>query len=236
MAWAALSARRDAGGGLLLVGLSVRPETAAHFTAPGQYVEIVADGSAGFFVLAGRLGAPSWELLVRSAGGASEALASLPLESTLEVSHPLGEGFPLDLARGRSLVVAVAGSAVGVARPVMHARIASGEVASTRLYIGARSAPDVPLASELETWSRLGARVVLCLSQSEVDHDRDVLPSAERVPGYVQNAVAGIIDEPELLDGVVFAAGPEGMLAEMRDLGVDDRTRLGRRVAIVTNV
>jgi NAD(P)H-flavin reductase len=230
MVTAVLSTRRDVGGGVLLIGLRPPPEIATRYKAPGQYVEVLTDSGAGFFVLAGELDASEWELLVRNSGGAADALANGPLGSTVEVSAPLGQGFPIELARGRRLGIAVAGSAVGAARPIMHARMASGEASSTEVFVGARSARDVPLSGEIETWIRAGARVVLCLSRSELDHDRTVLAGAERVAGYVQRAVAKLIDSPELPNAVVFAAGPEAMLAELRE------TPRRPSVEVVTNV
>src|SRR5262245_42881125 len=124
---AILAARRDAGAELLLVGLDVDAELAHAYTAPGQYVQINTERGNGYFVLAGDLGAPRWELLVRNAGGAADALTSLVLGSAVDVSAPLGKGFPLESARGRPLIVAVVGTAMAVARPVMRRRIAEGD-------------------------------------------------------------------------------------------------------------
>src|SRR5689334_10725071 len=103
MATAMLSARRDAGGGLFLVTLRMPDEIAARYVAPGQYAEIIIGADSGYFVLAGKVGAAEWELLVRMNGGASDALVMLPLGSTIDVMGPLGNGFPLSRANGRPL-------------------------------------------------------------------------------------------------------------------------------------
>lgn len=229
---AVLSGRRDAGGGLLLVTLLVQPAVAAAYRAPGQYVEVTVPKGTGFFVLGSEPGDTAWELLVRNAGDAADALATLPVGSPIDVSRPHGAGFPVERARGRALAVAVVGSALGAARPVLRRRIAEGEGARTAAFVGVRSAADVPLASEVDEWSR-HARVVLCLSKAELDHHRAVLPGAARAAGYVQDAVRASLDASTLApDALVFAAGPSAMLAALRDLG----RRSSSSLEVVSNV
>src|SRR5262249_8467471 len=156
------------------------------YRAPGQYIEVRAVEANGYFVLAGEIGAPSWELLVRTNGGASDALVRAPEGTVFDVVGPLGKGFPLERAHDRSLIVAVAGSALAVTRPILRDRIARREGPSTSVYIGARTARDVALAREVAGWVHAGVRVVLCLSQADRD-DGEVLLDARRASGYVQN-------------------------------------------------
>lgn len=232
MSSATLSARRDAGGGLTLVALDVDPALARAYAAPGQYIELRTPRGNGYFVLAGALGESSWELLVRNAGDAADVLVNAPIGTALEVTGPLGDGFPAERAVGRQLVVAVVGSAMAVARPLLARRIAEGSAARTHVYVGARSATDVPLPGEVEAWGSSGVEVVLCLSGKEIEHDRDRLAFARRAAGYVQDVVARDVDgpnRPRLEGALVFAAGPEAMLAAMRGLP-------GSVLEVVTNV
>lgn len=215
---AVLSSRRDAGGGLSLVSLDVDPELAAAYSAPGQYVELRTPRGKGFFVLAGALGVAPWELLVRNAGDASDVLVTAPLGTPLAISAPLGEGFPVARARDRHLVVAVVGSALAVARPLLAMRAADGRASATHVYVGARSVAELSLVDEIDAWSRTGAEIVLCLSRGELEHDRQRLPVARREAGYVQDVVARHVEGGRIPRAIVFAAGPEGMLAAMRDL------------------
>lgn len=215
---AVLAARRDAGGGLTLVGLAVDGSVARAYAAPGQYIELRTERGNGYFVLAGALGLSPFELLVRNAGGASDVLVNSPLGAPLDVSSPLGDGFPVDRAAGRELVVAVVGSALAVARPLLARRIDEHTAAQTHVYVGARSASEVPLADEVEAWGAAGVEVVLCLSRAELEHDRLQLTFARRAAGYVQDVVARDIEDGRLAGSLVFAAGPAAMLAAMRDL------------------
>jgi NAD(P)H-flavin reductase len=199
-----------------LITLTPPPELARAYRAPGQYIKVHAE-SGGYFVLASEIGATSWQLLVRSSGGAADALTRAPEGTTFEVTGPLGTGFPLERAQDKPLVVAVAGSALAVARPIMRARIAQRACASTSVYIGARSARDVPLVGEVAGWGRAGARLVLCLSRPESD-DPAVLAEAVRRAGWVQHALADEVAHGRITHGLVFAAGPAGMLEQIRTL------------------
>ncbi|MBX3204621.1 MAG: hypothetical protein KF764_06100 [Labilithrix sp.] len=213
---AVLTARRESGAGLHLVTLTPARAHAQAYRAPGQYIEVRAEAN-GYFVLAGEIGAPSWELLVRTSGGASDALTGSPEGTVFDVVGPLGDGFPLEQAAGRALVVAVAGSALAVTRPILRDRIARRESRSTSVYIGARTAGDVALESEVVGWMNAGVRVVLCLSRPELD-DRATLGAARRATGYVQAVLAADAREGLVTAGLVFGAGPAGMLDELRNL------------------
>ena len=89
---AILSARHDAGGELLLVSLDVSADVARAYTTPGQYIEVKTESGKGYFVLASEVGATPWQLLVKNAGGAADALTTLPLGSALEIERPARRG------------------------------------------------------------------------------------------------------------------------------------------------
>jgi NAD(P)H-flavin reductase len=226
---AVLTDRRDTGAGLSLVTLTPEHDRALAYRAAGQYIEVRAHAN-GYFVLAGEIGAPSWELLVRTNGGASDALTGAPEGTVFDVVGPLGQGFPLERAHGRPLVVAVAGSALAVTRPILRERIARREGHSTTVYIGARSVAEVALGREVAGWAHAGARVVLCLSRPDLD-DASVLVEAHRASGYVQSVLANDVAQGLISDGLVFGAGPKGMLADLRDL-----TARAPALEVITNV
>jgi sulfhydrogenase subunit gamma (sulfur reductase) len=218
---AVLSSRRDAGGDLLLVALEVDEHMSRAYTTPGQYVEVKTEAGNGYFVLASAVGASPWELLVKNAGDAADALFSRPLGSTLEVEGPLGTGFPFAQMDGRHVVIAVVGSALAVARPVLAQRIAKGVAAATHLFLGLRSPLDLPIHEEVQEWVDRGIAVVLCLSRSELEHHAEVLPRAHRFAGYVQRALRRALDTGEVPHGaLVIAAGPPEMLADLQVLAV----------------
>lgn len=226
---ATLADRRDAGGGLFLVGLDVDVDLARGYTSPGQYVEVRAPGVSGYFVLASDPGVRRWELLVRNAGDAADLLVSRPIGSAIDVSRPLGGGVSVPLGTDELVVVAVVGSALALARQVMRLRLSRGHAVSTHLFIGLRAARDLALRDDVAEWCSNGAHVALCLSRAELDHDADILPRARRTGGYVQRAVATHLSSSPFPTPVkIIAGGPDGMLADLRALpGVDVVTNRG---------
>lgn len=238
---AVLSARRVASGGLTLVSLDVEPALAQAYTAPGQYIQLETDRGAGYFVLANDVATAPWQLLVKNAGGAAEALCTLSLGAQLAVSSPLGAGFSMDRMRGRHVVIAVVSSALGVARSVLGARLAERSAAATHLFLGLRAATDLPIPDELRAWSERGLDVVLCLSRSELHLHPEVLPGARRVAGYVQLALYRALEAGDVSHGaLVIAAGPHGMLTDMRDLAIvaspsSGAVLAGPRIEVLTN-
>lgn len=229
---AVLTGRRHSGAGLSLVTLTPASDRAEGYRAPGQYIEVRASAK-GYFALASEIGAPSWELLVRMNGGASDTLLRAPEGTELQVAGPHGRGFPLDDARGRPLVVAVAGSALAVARPILRARAAQGEAHRTRLYVGARTLGEVALGDEVAEWAGAGATVILCLSRTTLDDDGGhTLAGLRRANGYVQKVLVNDVVEGLVAESVVFAAGPSGMLEELRSM---QRTH-APQLEVVTNV
>lgn len=233
---ARLSARDDAGGGLLLVSLDVEHQVARAYTTPGQYVEVRTASGNGYFVLASDVDTTPWQLLVKNAGGAADALATLALGSELAVEGPLGAGFPVERMKGRHVVVALVGSALGVARAVIDRRIEDGAAGATHLFLGLRTPLDLPIRHEVQAWTERGVPVVLCLSGGDLDHHLDVLPKARRVSGYVQHAVTRALEIGDVPHGsLVVAAGPKGMLADMRSLG-ESRRPAGPSIEVLTNV
>lgn len=228
---AVLCGRRDAGGGLLLVALDVDPERARTYTAPGQYVEVTTPSARGYFVLASEVGERPWELLVKNAGDVAYALASLPFGSAVDVVGPMGRGFAVSTVVDRPVVVAVSGSALAVARPVLATRIAEGVAGNTFLFLGLRAPTDLPIAAEVEAWSEQGVNVVLCLSRAELQHHPEVLPGAKRAIGYVQVALARAVAAGMIPPGALaVVAGPDAMLADMRALAQTSP------IEVVTNV
>jgi len=234
---AVLSARSPVGGELLMISLDVDEESARRYTTPGQYIEVKADTGSGYFVLASDVGQRPWQLLVKNAGGAADALATLPLGAPITIAGPKGAGFSVERMRSRHVVVAVVGSALGVARPVLRRRIADGAATATHLFLGLRAPTELAIASEVAEWAASGVSIVLCLSRTELDHHPEVLPAAQRVAGYVQHALARALQTGQVTHGtLVIAAGSDAMLADMRSMATGPSTAAGPSVEVLTNV
>jgi NAD(P)H-flavin reductase len=210
---ARLATRSDTGGGMTLVILEPEPSLAPRYTSPGQYVEVRLQGQTGYFVLAGAPGELPWELVMRAGGGVSDVLLPAPLGVDVEVTAPLGSGFPMDAARGRPLVIALSGTGVAAGRPLVRHRISDGDAALTQVWLGVRTQAELPLAADLAAWRAAGVPVVVCLSQPT-----DVPTEELYARGYVQDVMAARIPAGSLADAHVFAVGVSSMIDAVRAL------------------
>ncbi len=210
---ARLASRSDAGGGMTLVILEPEPGVAPSYTSPGQYVEVRARGATGYFVLAGVPGELPWELVMRAGGGVSDVLLAAPPGLDVEVTAAIGDGFPMDEARGHLLVVALSGTGVAAAPPLVRRRIGDGDAALTQVWLGVRTQAELPLLADIEAWRAAGVPVVVCLSQPG---DAPVGELFSR--GYVQDVMAARIPSGSLAEARVFAVGVASMVDALRAL------------------
>src|SRR5262245_3420391 len=96
-----MGGREDAGGGLWVVTIAVPSQIRGSYTHPGQYVQVTAGGDKGYFALAGDVGGPAWQLMLRRArvgddgdGATRAALLDAAPGSPLVLSEARGRGFP----------------------------------------------------------------------------------------------------------------------------------------------
>jgi NAD(P)H-flavin reductase len=225
---ARLAGRESAGGGLTRVTVDPEPALLGSHGHPGQYVEMRVQGETGFFVLSSEPGASAWELVMRAGGGASDVVLAIAVGSPLELTAALGHGFPLDAVVGRPLVVALNGTGVAAAPPIVRRRVRDGDAALTTVFVGVRARDEVPLEPELRVWRQSGVDVVVCLSQPSpggpVDVERRPADVAF-VPGYVQDVIRDRVAHGSLAEGRLFAVGSSSMVEALRayalELGLD---------------
>lgn len=192
-----MTERKPAGGGLTRIVLLPSAEVATTHAIPGQYVEVRAEGQIGYFVLSNDPGVSPWELVMRAGGGASDVLLVMSVPGPVEVSAPIGDGFPLGHVRGRELLVALGGTGIAAGPPVVRRRIREGDARVTRVWVGARGDDDLPLAGEIEAWRAAGVEVTVA-------------------DGYVDEAMRGPIAATP--GAPIFAVGAEPMVAALRAL------------------
>ena len=218
---ARIAARRETAGSLVRLTLELPASVRASHALPGQYVSVWAGGDTGYFVLASAVGADTWEILLRAGGTVADALLVARVGERVPVTAALGSGFPCVEARGRALVVAVAGTGMAAAMPILAWRMSDGDAARTDVFLGMRVAAELPLTDEIASWRAAGARVTVCLSREDPPRNAD--PSgAVFVRGYVQDVARASSTTAR----VVFAVGPGPMVDAVRklagELGVEE--------------
>lgn len=191
--------------------LAAAPEVTETHAWPGQYVEVRADGQTGYFVLSNEPGAPAWQLVMRAGGGASDVLLAAVAGKALEVTNALGEGFPMNDARGHPLVIVLGGSGIAAGPSLVRRRVSDGDASRTRVLVGVRTREELGMQSDVEAWNDAGVNVLFCLS----DDDRTV-EGVECARGYVQDVLRTRAGALELRGGFIFAVGAVSMVNALR--------------------
>jgi len=202
---------------------SVRPETramcvvrlelsgtplAGTYTRPGQYVKARFAGEEAKFAFASAparaASADGVEILVKQGGRVGDALCAAAPGTRIELSKPTGRGFPVDDARGRSLLLCAAGSGIGPIRAVIQYVIERrAAYRDVTLIYGQRAEEDFAFSSEHAGWQKAGIDVVTV-------HSRPGASEFAGVRGYVQDALRSI--KPEVADAWAFLCGMQGMV------------------------
>ena len=203
---ATLVARSPAADGLtdLTLDLSETPLRGAH-VHPGQYVRVRLPGhEEGMFALASPPNATArWDLLVKEGSALTNALVHLPLGGRLDVSRPEGRGFPLELARGKDLLLFATGSGISPIRSVIESirreRAAYGRVT---LYFGVRTPSSFAYARDFAAWEQSSIQVVRTVSQPDAG-------GWQGLTGYVQ---AHLAEEPLAPGTLAFLCGQQEMV------------------------
>jgi NAD(P)H-flavin reductase len=150
--------------------------------AIGQFVTATVPGhKPAFFALASSPG-ERVELLVKTTGDAAAMIGALAIGDTLEVSAPMGKGFPLAESRDRELVVLLNGSGISAARPLVRAEIAAGLPRPVTVLYGVLAPERRSFLSDLEAWANAGVTVHTVVGEPNTGWDG--------LTGYVQDAAA----------------------------------------------
>lgn len=195
------------------VRLALPPALAKEHVRPGQVVKVRAAGvGEGFFALATAPdpGATTELLLKRGGRVADAAIAAARPESTLELTRPFGNGFPVEDAEGRDVLLFAAGSAIGPIRALVQHLIAHrNRFGRVTLFYGQRHGAEFAYRSEHLGWERRGVRVVLCPSGAD--------DAWQGLRGRVQVVARSLaFGGAPPGDAVAFVAGMTAMVEDVR--------------------
>jgi NAD(P)H-flavin reductase len=181
---------------------------------PGQLIKLRHDGHKhGYFALAN---APrpdgAGELLLKRGTPLADAFidAATP-GARVQATAPFGDGFPVELARGRDVLLFAAGSGITPVRALLqwllaHRRGDDGRIA---LYYGQRSDRDFAYLGEHHAWRAAGVHLVLCASQPS--------PGWSGARGYVQTVARELkLHEISTANAVAFLCGMRSMIDAVR--------------------
>src|SRR5580692_7164817 len=203
------------GGGLSQLRIDPGPSVAATYDSPGQYVEVLAEGETGYFVLANEPGDAGWDLVMKSGGGASDVLLRMGAGGALEVTGAIGTGFPMGDVAGRPLVVVLGGAGMAAGRPIVRRRIREGDAARTRVLVALRKREESALEADLKAWADAGTAVTVCLSQGTAADEGGLFVQG-RVPDVLRAFAAS--HPGAIASAVVFSVGTASMAETLREV------------------
>jgi len=196
----------------------VRTRSPLEYT-PGQFfmVSVWGAGEAPISVasLPGEDGVV--ELCIRRAGVVTGAIHALRAGDAIWLRGPYGNGFPLDISRGRDVVLVAGGIGLAPLRPLIEWFMANpGDVGRVTLLHGAKSPEDIVFRNEMEDWRDRGMDVFLTVDKAD-----------EGWRGHT-GLVTGLWQEvrSDLQKATAYICGPEVMIraamGELFLLGMPD--------------
>jgi NAD(P)H-flavin reductase len=194
------------------IRLALPPVLARGHALPGQLVKARTAAGEGYFALASAP-APSGhaELLVKRGGRIADAVIASALPGgRLELTAPFGDGFPVEEASGRDVLLFAAGSGIAPVRAVVQWIMAHrDEVGRVTLFYGQRHGAEFAYRDEHLAWERHGVRVILCPSGEE-DAWKGMRGRVHEVAHAL--ALGGIVPG----DAIAFVAGMTAMVDDVR--------------------
>jgi sulfhydrogenase subunit gamma (sulfur reductase) len=152
------------------VRLALPPPLARAHLRPGQVVKVRTATGEGFFALASAPDpAARADLLVKRGGKVADALvAGAAAGGPLQLTEPFGNGFPVEAALGRDMLLFAAGSGIAPVRALVQHVLGHRERFNrVTLFYGQRHGAEFAYRREGLAWERGGVRVVLCPSQAD---------------------------------------------------------------------
>lgn len=180
-----------------------------HFR-PGQFfmVSVFGYGEAPFSVAS--LDNDHFQLCIRKAGHLTSAIHSLRPGDRVGLRGPYGNGFNLDVAKNRDVVLVAGGLGIVPLRPLIYSLAARRkDFGRVSLLYGSRRPSEILFGNEVERWGAAGIEVIHTVDCPEDDWRGCV----GIVTGHVDKVEA---DFPE---STAFICGPNVMIdAAMRKL------------------
>jgi NAD(P)H-flavin reductase len=194
------------------VRLSLPPALARAHERPGQVVKARTGAGEAFFALASAPdpGATA-ELLVKRGGRVADALVAAAVPGrTIALTRPFGNGFPIEDAEGRDVLLFAAGSAIGPIRALLqHVMTHRNRFGRVTLFYGQRRGAEFAYRAEHLDWERRGIRVVLCPSGED--------DAWKGVRGRVQEVARSLaFGGAPPGEAVAFVSGMTGMVDDVR--------------------
>ncbi|BCB97437.1 oxidoreductase [Dissulfurispira thermophila] len=191
--------------------LKIRTESAIDYK-PGQFFMISVWGAGEVPISATSLykGNTTIELCIRKTGIVTTAIHSLEVGQSIGIRGPFGNGFPLDIPRGKDVIIVAGGIGIAPLRPIIKYLINNKyELGRVTLLYGSRTPDEIIFKDETEQWKESGISVILTVDKGNDSYSGNV--------GFVTNLWHTV--RADFKNAIAYICGPEVMIkAAMRDL------------------
>ncbi len=192
----------------VLLAIDVPREVWSGHIYHSQYVSLVLpDMEPWHGTIACRPGYESLEIHVKDVGERSARISALEPGDELQVTTPMGDGFPILGHRSVNVILGAAGVAICAMRPlIQEIMLARGDWRRVMLFYGERTADRFSYIDERQDWKEMNIEIFLTASQPSLG------TSWMGQSGYVQDYLLELW--PDVGDTVAFVAGKDDMVTD----------------------
>ena len=193
------------------LSINVPPEVSASHIQPAQFVKMSPpDQKPVSITIANRPGRERFEFLVKDQGERSHGLVSLNKGDELNITTPMGPGFPISQHKGKDIILGANGVAVSAVRAVIEEiLLARSDYGKVAFFYGERTGAHFAFLNEHANWVEGGIQLHLCAS-------RPVEGGTWQGPvGYIQDNIERVA--PEVRNTVAFIVGSDNMMTLCRE-------------------
>ncbi len=173
---------------------------------PGQFVmvSVLGIGEAPISLSSSPLNRECFDITIRKVGDVTNAISKMKKGDILWLRGPYGNGWPMEEARGKNLLI-IAG---GIGLPPLRGVIANiekkrEEYGQLEILYGARTPRDLIFQYEYDGWKKIkGARLEITVDEAQEKWDGNI--------GLVTSLFPRMVTHPS--NAVVFTCGPEIMM------------------------
>lgn len=187
-----------------VVSLRIIPVAQALPTSlPGQFMMLWVFGIGEVPISVSNVATDgSLEFTVQAVGATSTAITEAKVGDLLGLRGPFGTAWPVDLARGRDIVVMAGGLGLAPLRTAINVMLGNQLLPrSITLLVGARAPSSLLFPNDLARWAGQGATVL-----TTVD-------TADRSWHGAVGVVTNLLDRQPVRADLAFVCGPEVMMA-----------------------
>ncbi len=170
---------------------------------PGQFFELSILGVGECPLASCSYNPQQIDMLIRNAGGVTNALFNLKKGDSVFIRGPYGKGFPLKELEGKNLIMMAGGTGIApITSLINYAEQNMQKFKSIKIYFGFRNEDYILLKDKIDKWKKI-FNVTITLDEKS--------KNPEYSYGFVHQLIEK--EKPDLNNTLVLMCGPEIMMS-----------------------